>query len=241
MNPITGLIVVDKPAGITSHDVVDRIRKAYGLKKVGHGGTLDPAATGVLLVGLGKGTRLLHFLVGLPKTYVAEVAFGVTTTTLDAEGEVTGTRPCDFDRARLDEAAAAFTGEITQVPPMFSAVKVGGEPLYKAARRGEEVTRPPRHVTIHQLDVTWFDPARFRAGLEVRCSSGTYIRTLAADLGERLGCGAHLASLRRTAVGSFTESEALSLEQIEAATPQQRARMVMPPGPAMRDFPGVAV
>ena len=198
-----GLAVVDKPAGCTSHDVVGRCRRIFGQKKVGHGGTLDPDATGILLVGLGRATRLLRFLAPLPKSYVAEVVLGVATSTLDDSGEVVATY--DMAGVGLDDvraAAARFVGDIEQVPPMVSAVSVGGRRLHELARAGIEVERAARPVTVYRFEVS----AGSEAGvyrIEVDCSSGTYVRTLAADLGAALGGGAHLRRLRRTAVGGF--------------------------------------
>jgi tRNA pseudouridine55 synthase len=234
---VSGLLVVDKPAGCTSHDVVNRLRRVYGTSKVGHAGTLDPAATGVLILGIGKATRLLAFLQGAAKEYRAVARFGVTTSTQDAEGQVVAEVECDLNLDRVREAAQRFTGEIQQLPPMVSAVKVGGEALYKAARRGEEVARELRTVRIYALEVESFDPESQSATLYVKCSSGTYIRTLAADLGEALGCGAHLTALRRLSVGSFKESEAISLEALEKLDRAAAEALVLPMHQAMRDFP----
>lgn len=236
-----GLLVVDKPSGCTSHDVVQRLRRVLGERKIGHSGTLDPAATGVLVVGVGKATRLFAFLGNLSKTYRATVQFGVTTSTLDAEGEVLSHSECSFDRTALDEVVPLFQGEISQVPPMVSAVKVGGERLYKAARRGEEVQRESRQVRIYSLVVDSFDPVHFTAVLTVQCSAGTYIRTLAADLGEKLGCGAHLSGLRRLAVGSFNESMAVPLAELEERGREFAAERLLPMRRAMKDFPTVTV
>ena len=206
---IDGVAVVDKPAGCTSHDVVGRCRRIFGQKKVGHGGTLDPDATGILLVGLGRATRLLRFLAPLPKSYVAEVVLGVATSTLDDSGEVVATY--DMAGVGLDEvraAAAAFVGDIEQIPPMVSAVSIGGRRLHELAREGIEVERACRPVTVYRLEVSaGSEPGTFR--IEVDCSSGTYVRTLAADLGAALGGGAHLRRLRRTAVGSFVDGVGL--------------------------------
>jgi tRNA pseudouridine55 synthase len=241
MREATGLLILDKPAGPTSHDVVERIRTLYGVQKVGHAGTLDPPATGVLLAGVGRATRILQFLQTLPKSYRAEVEFGVTTTTHDAAGEIVATRPCHFGRDQLEREAASLIGEIEQVPPMVSAVKIGGERLYRAARRGDEIERPARKVRVYQFDIESFDPNDFRASIFVRCSSGTYVRALAADLGDRLGCGAHLAGLRRVAVGSFDESESVSLEQLEGMPPGRALEKLVPMPGAMRDFPSITV
>jgi len=206
---VDGIAVVDKPAGCTSHDVVARCRRIFGQKKVGHGGTLDPDATGILLVGLGRATRLLRFLAPLPKSYVGEVVLGATTTTLDDAGEVTAT----FDMAGvgLDDvraAAAGFVGDIEQIPPMVSAVSVGGRRLHELARAGVEVERAARPVTVYRFEVSaGSEPGGF--AIDVGCSSGTYVRSLAADLGTALGGGAHLRRLRRTAVGPFDRGVAL--------------------------------
>lgn len=215
---MNGFLVVDKPAGMTSHDVVARVRRALGIRRVGHAGTLDPGATGVLVVGAGRATRLLRFLESAWKEYRAEVLFGLVTTTLDADGEIRHESDASaLDAGAVDAALGAFRGEITQVPPMVSAVKVGGERLYKKARRGEEVERPSRRVVIERLEMESFVPgSRARAVLDVRCSKGTYIRTLAADLGAALGPGASLASLRRTRVGPFGLEDAVELVAVGA-------------------------
>jgi tRNA pseudouridine55 synthase len=230
----SGLVVVDKAAGWTSHDVVAKLRGILGTKKVGHAGTLDPDATGVLLVGVGKVTRLLRFLTAQPKTYVGEVVLGVETSTLDAAGEVTATHDMgivSLDAARA--AAATLTGAILQVPPMVSAVQVGGKRLHELARQGIEVEREARPVTVHRFDVeATDDPAVLR--IEVRCSSGTYVRSLAADLGRALGGGAHLRDLRRTASGTFTAEQAAPIESITEAS-------VLTPAEAMRDLVAVRV
>jgi tRNA pseudouridine55 synthase len=236
-----GLLVVDKHAGPTSHDVVNRLRRLFATKRVGHAGTLDPPATGILLVGLERATRILQFLQALPKAYRAEVAFGATTSTQDATGRVLEERPCGFGLDDLRAAAASMVGEIRQVPPMVSAVRVGGERLYQAARRGEDVERPARAVTVYGLDVASFDGAAWEATLEVRCSSGTYVRTLAADIGELLGCGAHLKTLRRTSIGSLGEADAVTVAQLEAMEPDARRAAVMPMGAALRDYESVTV
>ena len=232
---VSGLVVVDKAAGWTSHDVVARCRSIFGQRRVGHAGTLDPDATGVLLVGLGRATRLLRFLTVLPKTYTTDIVLGTATSTLDASGEVTAT----FDMrgvapSDVQAAAAALTGEIEQVPPMVSAVKVGGRRLHELAREGIEVERKPRPVTVYRFD-TSPDPARpgvYRAVVE--CSSGTYVRVLADDLGRALGGAAHLDHLRRTQIGSFGEAD---MRPLEAIGPDA----VLSPAEAMRDLETVRV
>jgi tRNA pseudouridine55 synthase len=231
---ITGLAVVDKEAGWTSHDVVARCRRIYGQRRVGHAGTLDPDATGVLLVGLGRATRLLRFLTALPKTYEAEVVFGTATSTLDASGEVTGTWDMEgVSLADVRTAAGGLTGAIEQIPPMVSAVKVGGRRLHALAREGIEVERAARPVTVHRFDVApGLTPGVFR--IEVECSSGTYIRVLAADLGTALGGGAHLRNLRRTRIGSFSVEDARLLDELTPA-------LVLTPAQALRDLDQVVV
>jgi len=214
---LDGCLVVDKPTAWTSHDVVARIRRLLGTKRVGHAGTLDPDATGVLVIGVGRATRLLRFTTMLPKTYVGEVVLGVATNTLDASGEVTGR--ADMGHLTAEEvrmAALSLTGRLEQVPPMVSAVKIGGRRLHELAREGVEVERPARPVEVFRFDV--FDtgvPLVYQVLVE--CSSGTYVRVLAADLGERLGGVAHLRTLRRVAVGSFRDAEAVALDDVSPA------------------------
>lgn len=211
-----GLVVVDKPAGWTSHDVVAKSRGLLGTRKVGHAGTLDPDATGVLLLGVGRGTKLLRFLSPLGKAYVGEVVLGTETSTLDAAGDVTAVHTMDGTTLEQVRAAAvAFVGDILQIPPMVSAVKVGGKRLHELARQGIEIEREPRPVTVHHLDVLPGPPDEpLVFTLAVGCSSGTYIRTLAADIGHALGGGAHLRNLRRTSVGPFTLADAVPLEKV---------------------------
>src|SRR5438105_3529467 len=230
---VEGLVVVDKPAGWTSHDVVARLRRIYGLRRIGHAGTLDPDATGVLLVGLGRVTRLMRFLQEAGKEYRARVVFGVATDTLDASGAVLERAEMTITREELDAAARAFVGDIQQVPPMVSALKVGGRRLYELARAGVEVERAARPVHIDELVVEDLEPGAYpEATIRVACSSGTYVRTLAADLGAALGGCAHLASLRRLAIGSFTLDEARPVEAVES----HPDAALMPPAAAMRDL-----
>lgn len=222
-----GLVVVDKPAGWTSHDIVAKSRGLLGTRKVGHAGTLDPDATGVLLLGVGRATKLLRFLSPLGKAYIGEVRLGTETSTLDAAGEVTAVHDMSaVTFAQIEAAAARFVGDIEQIPPMVSAVKIGGRRLHELAREGKEIDRPPRPVTIRSLAVLPGpdgDPGVFTMAVE--CSSGTYIRTLAADIGHALGGGAHLRSLRRTAVGPYTLADAVALEQVgpDAVRPMTEA------------------
>ncbi|MFN2388699.1 MAG: tRNA pseudouridine(55) synthase TruB [Actinomycetota bacterium] len=211
-----GVLIVDKPPGMTSHDVVDAVRARLGTKRVGHAGTLDPDATGVLILGLGAATRLLSVLQNQPKSYRAAARFGSSTTTQDASGEVVRERAAaHLEESAVSAALARFTGAIEQIPPMVSAVKVGGERLYRKALRGEEVERAARAVTVYRFDLVGFTPGESPdAVFEIDCSAGTYVRTLVHDLGEALGTGAHLTSLRRTAAGGFDESECVDLERV---------------------------
>lgn len=211
----TGICIVDKPSGWTSHDVVARSRSLLGTRKVGHAGTLDPMATGVLVLGVGRATKLLTFITGVDKEYDATIRFGVETDSLDADGTVTAEHDMgSLDPVAVVEAAAAFTGDLEQVPPMVSAIQIDGRRLHQLAREGIEVERPPRSVHVARFDLTpTDDPTLWHAS--VRCSSGTYVRSLAADLGAALGGGAHLASLRRTAVGPFELHEARDLDALE--------------------------
>jgi len=226
-----GVAVVDKEAGWTSHDVVAKARGILHTRKVGHSGTLDPDATGVLILGVGRVTRLLRYLTALPKTYTCEIVLGVETTTLDAAGDVVATH--DMAGVTVADALVAatdLTGPIMQVPPMVSAVKVGGKRLHELAREGKEVEREPRPVTIHRFVLDdGAEPGILRA--EVECSSGTYVRTLAADLGTALGGGAHLRALRRTSIGSFDLTAARPLGSITVLDPRE----------AMRDYPALLV
>jgi tRNA pseudouridine55 synthase len=242
--PLNGLLVVDKPAGPTSHDVVERCRRIFGQRKVGHAGTLDPSATGVLLVGFGKVTRLLRFLSGLPKRYVGEVVLGVATSTLDADGEVTGTwdmTGVSLEAARL--AAASLTGKVVQVPPMVSAKKVGGRRLHELARAGVQVERTSSEVTVYRFDVALAGACEHGPvlSIDVECSSGTYVRVLAADLGKALGGGAHLRHLKRLAVGGFGVSAAVDLDELEASPTEVRLRALLPPAAALPGMEQVSV
>jgi tRNA pseudouridine55 synthase len=233
-----GLVVVDKPAGFTSHDVVAKLRKVFGQRKVGHAGTLDPDATGVLLVGLGRATRLLRYLSESGKAYEGRIVFGIATSTLDAAGEVLDQRPMPITRDDVEGALPRFLGDIEQLPPMVSAVKVGGRRLHELARAGQEVERAPRPVHVDRFDLVAFEPGPYpEADVEVECGSGTYVRTLAADLGTALGGCAHLKSLRRTRVGTFTLPESHPLAEIEA----DPEAVVLSLATAMRDLERVDV
>lgn len=224
-----GILLIDKPAGCTSHDVVDEVRRRFHTRRVGHAGTLDPLATGLLVVAVGPATRFLQYLPLEPKEYVAEITFGKATLSYDAESEVTeeGEVPGDLE-LRLQEILPRFRGLIPQIPPMFSAVKVGGKPLYRYAREGAEVARAPRNVHVGEIDLLNHQADRVSA--RIVCSGGTYIRTLAHDIGQAVGCGAYLSSLNRTQVGRFRLAEAVPLEQIqpERMLPLAEALLPMP-------------
>ena len=232
MTDIAGVLNIDKSAGMTSHDVVNRVRRVAQTRRVGHAGTLDPLATGVLLLCLGRATRLVEYLVGQPKVYEAEIRLGQTTNTYDADGEVVQERPLTFSPQDLENALAQFRGEIEQVPPMFSAIKQDGQPLYKLARQGKEVARKTRQVTIFDLSVLAWDAPHLT--VRVACSSGTYIRSLAHDLGEVLGCGGHITQLRRTAVGDFWVDTAVSLDDL---SPENISSHLLPLDTAVAHLP----
>jgi tRNA pseudouridine55 synthase len=226
-----GLVVVDKPPSFTSHDVVGKLRKVYGQRRVGHAGTLDPDATGVLLVGLGRATRLLRYLSEDSKAYRGRIVFGIATSTLDAAGEVVDQRPMAISRSDVERVLPQFVGDIQQLPPMVSAVKMGGRRLHQLAREGKEIERTPRPVRVDRFVVESFEPGPYpEAIVTVECGSGTYVRALAADLGTALDGCAHLAELRRLRVGSFGLDEAHTLAEIEA----DRDAFVLPLAVAMR-------
>jgi tRNA pseudouridine55 synthase len=224
---VRGFINIDKPPGITSFDVVRRIRRAAGIRKVGHAGTLDPAATGVLPIAVGEATKLIDELVDARKRYHATIAFGVATDTYDADGEMVEEHDASsLTREAVEAALAAFRGEIEQTPPAYSAVKRGGVPAYRAARKGDPHDLEPRPVTVHSLSLASFEAGdRATAIVDVECSKGFYVRALAHDLGATLGCGGHLSSLSRTAVGSFL---------IEGATPLDEAAELLESGASAR-------
>lgn len=247
MEGVDGILVVAKPGGMTSHDVVARIRRVTGEKRVGHAGTLDPDATGVLVILMGRATAAMRFMLGLSKAYKAEIVLGVVTDTHDASGRVV--RVASEVRVSKDlfrEVLDAYEGEILQVPPMVSAVHHEGRRLYELAREGIEIEREPRRVTIYRIDVeSWPDEPLVvgsRITVNVVCSSGTYIRQLAADVGESLGCGAHLGSLVRTRVGPFLLADAHTLEEIEASTRSNHLRdLVLPISAGLSHLPAVVV
>ena len=217
-----GIIIIDKEPGFTSHDVVAKLRGICGQKKIGHTGTLDPAATGVLPVCLGSGTRLCDMLTDTDKEYVAELLLGVETDTQDTTGRVLATREVNVSREELRAAVFSFAGDYGQVPPMYSALKVNGKKLYELAREGKEVERKARQVKIHEIEI--LDCSLPVVKLRVACSKGTYIRTLCADIGARLGCGGTMQSLRRTAAGRFRLEDAVTLERVQEKKDQGRLK-----------------
>lgn len=214
--PSEGILNIDKPAGMTSHDVVNRVRRLAGTRRVGHAGTLDPLATGVLLVCLGRATRLVEYLMGQPKCYQTTVRLGQTTNTYDADGQIMTDKAVPaYDLSQLEAVLQSFRGIIEQQPPAFSAIKQDGQPIYKLARQGKTVEVAARSVTIYELEL--MDWERPFLQLRVLCSTGTYIRSLAHDVGAALGCGGHVVALRRTAVGAFQVQQAVPLADLDAA------------------------
>ena len=211
-----GFLFIDKPAGPTSHDIVDQIRKLTGIKKVGHAGTLDPFATGLLILALGNTTKKIQALVGLDKEYEALVQLGATSDTYDRTGRITEGSKIKYKVAKedIEDVLKKFRGKIEQIPPMYSAKKVKGKKLYELARKGIEIVRQPSQITIHKLEIENFDPELKTLTLRVQCSSGTYVRSLAYDIGQELGCGAYLKELRRTSIGPFRIEDAAQLEPL---------------------------
>lgn len=232
-----GFLVIDKPGGMTSNDVVTKVKRATGIKKVGHAGTLDPMATGVLAVGLGPATRLIRFVHEQPKEYVTTAQFGVATDSLDADGAVLTREEMFFTPEELAAVATRFTGDILQVPPMVSALKHEGRRLYDLAREGKTVERAPRSVTVHELEILSVGPGPYpEVELRLVCSSGTYVRSLADDMAQALGGHAHLTALRRTRIGSMTADQALAVDDLDRWQDH-----LLEPGKALDDLPGVTV
>ena len=236
---IDGVLLLDKPAGITSNAALGQAKRLYNAEKAGHTGTLDPLASGLLPLCFGEATKFAQLLLDAPKRYVATIRFGVTTTTQDAEGDVVATRPVAFDAADLSAALARFVVPQAQVPPAHSALKFRGRPHYEYARAGIDVPRPPREIVIHALTLVASSPPD--AIVDVLCSKGTYVRSLAADLGEALGCGAHLAALRRTASGGFDIRDAHAIDALAAMDPGQRDACLLAPSALTAQLPGMDV
>jgi tRNA pseudouridine55 synthase len=223
-----GVVLIDKPAGLTSHDVVDRIRRRFRIRKVGHGGSLDPQATGLLVVLLGKGTRLSDRFLNSDKEYEGVMRLGVTTDSYDLDGTVQSEAPWQgVSREQVEAVMRRFQGDLMQTPPMISAVKKGGVPLYKLARKGQEVEREARLVHLYEFTLLSFSPPD--VGFRLRCTKGTYVRSLCHDVGQALGCGAVLASLRRTASGAFRVEDAIRLDEALDLVPEDFSARIIPP------------
>jgi tRNA pseudouridine55 synthase len=235
--PVSGIVLLDKPVGMSSNAALQTVKRLYGACKAGHTGSLDPLASGLLPICLGDAAKVSQFLLDADKRYEALIALGSSTTTYDAEGEVVESRPVTVSDEALRQALAGFVGWIDQVPPMFSALKQHGQPLYKQARRGITVERASRRVHISELRLLEYAVERVR--IEVACSKGTYIRSLAHDLGEVLGCGAHLAGLRRVATAMFSLEDAATLSALEAMTPAAREALLLPADSALPTMPAV--
>jgi tRNA pseudouridine55 synthase len=237
-NTISGVLVVDKPVGYTSHDIVQIIRRGTGIRRAGHTGTLDPRASGVLVVLLGPAVRLSEYVSASDKRYQAVIQLGTTTDTYDADGQVLTNNPVNITEEQFVAALQSFIGEIEQVPPPYSAVKVKGRKAYEAAREGEELDLQPRKIRVYSLELLEWAPPE--AVIDVYCSSGTYIRSLANDLGKMLGCGAHLVGLRRTKSGRFTLRDAVPLRKLKEAFEQGNwYQYVIPAAEALSDWPSV--
>lgn len=238
MMQLNGILLVDKPQEITSHDVVDRLRKVSGMRRIGHTGTLDPRATGLLVLCFGQATRLSQYITSLEKAYVGAMRLGITTTSHDMDGEVIQESPLDssLNRDVIQQACNEFVGKIMQTPPMVSAVKIGGKRLYKLARQGKDIDRPARPVTIHEFSIlAWNSP---EAELRIVCSSGAYVRTLCHDVGQKLGCGAALERLRRVRIGGYRIEDAAALDSLD--TRDKIAARLMSMDNAL-DLPSVVV
>ncbi|MBC2605120.1 tRNA pseudouridine(55) synthase TruB [Pelagicoccus albus] len=229
---LEGVLLIDKPKGMTSHDVVDQVRRKLRMKRIGHAGTLDPMATGLLIILVGKATKLSQFLTSLDKTYSGTIKLGESTNTQDADGEITTTKPVpELTQLQAQFAMSDFVGDQYQTPPMFSAVKIKGQRLYKLARKGQEVEREPRFIRVSKFEITRFDLPEIDFTLD--CSKGTYVRTLANDFGEKLGCGAHLTALRRDASNEFDTSRAIPLDEFKEIEISEIEKRLIPAHEAM--------
>ena len=227
LTPFDGVLLVDKPSGLTSHDVVDRIRRRFGFKKVGHCGTLDPIATGLIVIVLERATKLQNHLMADDKAYEGIMRLGVSTDSQDADGKVLAEKPVPpLTSDDLEQVLTKFRGDIQQVPPMISAIKYKGQPLYKLARKGKTIEREPRAIHIYDLRLLTFDPPN--AGFRIQCTKGTYVRTLCSDIGDVLGCGAHIAELRRTRSGQFDLKDAQPLDTLLNLPREQLQAFIIP-------------
>jgi len=237
-NKINGILLLDKPKGLTSNKALQAVKKLYSACKVGHTGSLDPIATGLLPLCFGEATKMSQFLLDADKHYWVVIKLGVETTTYDTEGEITAEKPVKTSKRELEKALKTFVGDIEQVPPMYSAVKIDGQPLYKLARKGVTVERAARTVTVHEISgVKWV--AEDEVEMEIHCTKGTYIRTLAHDLGQFLGCGAHVQELRRLGVGSLELRDAVSMSDLEQA--DDKLALIMPLSEGLHHYPGITL
>lgn len=236
---INGILLLDKPAGYTSNQALQKIKRLYGACKAGHTGSLDPIATGLLPLCFGEATKVSQFMLESDKRYWTRIKLGVETRTYDSEGEVVATRPVDVSKRDLERELSKFVGEIEQLPPMYSAIKIGGEALYKLARKGIEVERQLRAVTIHELQLLSFEGDIVE--IDMSCTKGTYVRTVAHDLGQNLGCGAHVVGLRRLQVGDFGIDEVVTLEALEAMSVEERDALLLPVDEALQGLPEVSL
>lgn len=239
-NQINGILLIDKPQGLSSNGILQKIKFLYYAKSAGHTGSLDPLATGLLPICFGEATKFSQYLLDSDKTYTVTAQLGVRTTTSDREGEIVSERTVpDFSQKNLEKALDSFRGKIQQVPSMFSALKYQGKPLYFYARQGITIERPAREIEIYRCDL--LDHASHQLQLKIHCSKGTYVRTLVDDLGELLGCGAHVAELRRTQVGHFTEDQMISFEKLSSFTEQERIAQLLPMESALQGLPRVFI
>lgn len=236
---ISGVLLLDKPLGYSSNQALQKIKLLYQAAKAGHTGTLDPLATGLLPLCFGEATKFAHFLTDADKVYIATVKFGITTNTGDAEGQVLSVKDVNISKMQLEQVCSQFLGVISQVPPMYSALKHEGKAMYEYARAGVEIERASRAVTIHNIEINAFD--RDVATITVKCSKGTYIRTLAEDIGAQIGCGAHLIGLRRTATANYHINQAITIEQFEAMSVAQRALLLRPADSAVEHLPEITL
>ncbi|MCX7189443.1 MAG: tRNA pseudouridine(55) synthase TruB [Methylotenera sp.] len=236
---ISGVLLLDKPIGYSSNQALQKIKLLYQAAKAGHTGTLDPLATGLLPLCFGEATKFAHFLTDADKVYIATLKFGITTNTGDAEGEVLSVKDVNFSKMQLEQVCSQFVGVISQIPPMYSALKHEGKAMYEYARAGVEIERAARTITIHSIEINAF--GQDVATITVKCSKGTYIRTLAEDIGAQLGCGAHLIGLRRTATANYQINQAITLEQFEAMSPAQRALLLLPADSAVQHLPAITL
>lgn len=234
---MNGIININKPLGMTSHDVVGRLRRILGIKKIGHTGTLDPDASGVLPMCIGRATKTADMLTAQNKQYIAEVTLGSATTTLDASGEVTETSEVNVDECDIQSVVTEFVGDIMQIPPMYSAIKIDGKRLYELAREGVEVERKPRPVTIEKIEILGIDLENKKFSMKVDCSKGTYIRTLCDDIGRRLGCLAHMSALIRTRSGRFCIDDAYTLDEVEKLAGEGDMSFLVPIDKVFEELP----